>query len=54
MTVLVAVLAFLFDKLSCGQEFKGKIISALKKYESVLIKYSGRHSLSANSIAKLV
>ncbi|MBP5090936.1 MAG: hypothetical protein J6328_00020, partial [Bacilli bacterium] len=34
--------------------YKGKILSALKKHESVLIKYSGHHSLSANSIAKLV
>ena len=54
LTVMESVLLFVIAELNCGQEFKSKLLSMLKRHDAIITKYSGRHSLSASTAAKLV
>lgn len=54
LTVMESVLVFVIAELNCGQEFKSKLLSMLKRHDAIITKYSGRHSLSASTAAKLV
>ena len=54
MNELEPVLVFVIAELNCGQEFKSKLLSMLKRHDAIITKYSGRHSLSASTAAKLV
>ena len=54
LTVMEAVLLYLCKQLNCGKEFKQRILSVLIKHHSLLAKYNGRHSLSANVANKII
>lgn len=49
-TVMEAVLAFVIGNLNCGREFQSRLVTILNKHSSILAKYNGRHSFSANSL----
>lgn len=53
LTVMEAVIIFLIGQLNCGIEFKQRLISIISKHSELLIKYNGKHSLSANTINKI-
>lgn len=53
LTTMEAITIFLVKQLNCGLEFKNKIISVLNKHQDILIKYNGKHCLSANTNDKI-
>lgn len=54
LTVMEATIIFIIKQLNCGEEFKNRLISLLSKYEDILTKYNGKHSLSSKTIAKII
>lgn len=53
LTVMEATIIFIIKQLTCGSEFKSRLVSLLNKYDAILIKYNGKHSLSGNTIDKI-
>ena len=53
LTVLEAVIKYLCCQLNCGAEFKQQLISVLLGHISLLKRYNGKHSLSANTMNKI-
>lgn len=53
VSVMEATLVFIIEHLNCGDEFKEKLMSIMTEYRDILVKYAGRHSLSAQSIEKV-
>ena len=53
LTVMEATIIFIIKQLTCGNEFKSRLVSLLIKYNLILTKYNGKHSLSGNTIAKI-
>lgn len=52
-TVFEAVLLFILKNSNCKEEFQQYITRILRKYHSLLKKYSGKHSFSDNVIKNL-
>ena len=53
LTVTEATFIFIIKQLKCGYEFKKRLITLLKKYKLLLVKYNGKHCLSGNTIEKI-
>lgn len=49
-----AVLLFLIKQLNCGIEFKKKLKALLNHYTLLLALYPTRHSLSSNTVSKIL
>ena len=56
ISVFEAVILFLIKQLNCGEEFRRKLNNLFKKYNysELLSKYVGKHSLSANTLEKIL
>lgn len=49
-----AILLFLIKQLSCGREFKKELKKLIKSFSSLLVAYPSRHSLSTDTVAKIL
>ncbi len=48
------VLFFLIKQLSCGNEFRKELKKLIKDFSTLLATYPSRHSLSANTVSKIL